>query len=285
MTTHATTAQVCAPMRRGLGSGLRVGWSHRELLRRLVRREVEARYRGSLLGVAWAVIVPLLMLIVYTFVFTKVFQSRWDFPLAHQAEFALVLFSGLITFGIFSEAIARAPSLMLENVSYIKKVVFPLDVLPWVLVGAAVVNAGISLALLLVAYIALIGPPPISALFIPLVWAPLVLFTLGLTYFLAALGVFIRDLRQVMGVFIAMLMFLSPIFYPLSALPPTFQQLVLLSPMTALLETVRTLLFAPELMTEMAWFRVGIAGLCSVIVYVAGYLVFQRLRRGFADVV
>ena len=282
----ATIAETPAHARRPkVGSGLLVGWAHRRLIGRLVRREVESRYRGSLLGVGWAVLVPVLMLLVYTFVFTTVFQARWDLPLAHKGEFALLLFSGLMTFSIFADAIHRAPGLMLENASYIKKVVFPLEVLPWVLVGGSVINALISFGVLLLAYLAIIGIPPLSAVLVPVVWLPLVLATLGLTYLFSAIGVFVRDLRQVIGVAVSMLMFLSPIFYPLSALPPAFQKLVLLSPVTALLEMVRALLFSPALIGVTEWERVALASLLSFVLYLAGFSLFQRLRRGFSDVV
>lgn len=189
------------------------------LIFQLTRREIAGRYRGSVLGVAWSFVTPMLMLAVYTFVFSVVFQTRWDATLDNRFEFALVLFAGLIVFYLFSECVGRAPTLLLENPSYIKRIVFPLEALPWILVLSALFNAVISIGILITAYTLAVGLPPLTVLWLPVVLVPFLLFTLGLVWFLAATGLFIRDVRQFVGIVLPVLMFASPLFYPVSALP------------------------------------------------------------------
>lgn len=275
------------PSGAGFGAGpfasFRTLWHHRRLIARLAKRELVARYRGSLLGILWAVINPLLMLAVYTFVFTTVFQARWGAgDQGGSPQFALLLFSGLVLFGILSECINRAPGLLLENVSYIKKVVFPLEILPAVVLAVALANAGIGLVILVVFHLAVLGLPPATALLLPLVMLPLCLTTLGLSWFLASVGVFLRDIRQLVGVAVTVLMFLSPIFYPLSAVPEAFRGFILLNPLTVILEQSKDLLFWGRIPPIAEW---GIAMLGSWAIAWLGYAWFMKTRRGFADVV
>src|SRR5690554_4282924 len=194
-------------------------WRNRRLINAMVRREVIGRYRGSFMGILWSFFNPLLMLAVYTFVFSFVFKARWDTGSDSKIEFALILFSGLIVFNIFSECVNRAPSLMLANVNFVKKVIFPLEVLPWVVLGTTLFHALISLAVWLIAYVAFFGVPAPSVFVLPIVLLPLMLFTLGLSWGLASLGVYLRDIAQFIGILTTVMMFLSPIFYPATALP------------------------------------------------------------------
>ncbi|WP_431857381.1 ABC transporter permease [Azospirillum sp.] len=260
----------------------RTAWRHRSLILRLARREIDARYRGSVLGIVWAVINPLLMLAVYTFVFTVVFQARWGAAGTGSVEFALLLFSGLVLFTVFSDGVNRAPGLLLENVSYIKKVVFPLEILPLVTLVVALFNAAIGFAILLVFYAAALGLPPLTVLLLPLVLLPLCLMTLGISWFLASAGVFLRDIRQVVGVAVTVLMFLSPIFYPLTAVPERFRGLIHLNPLTPILEQSKDLLFWGRVPAPLEW---GVATLAAWGVAWLGYAWFMKTRRGFADVV
>lgn len=257
-------------------------WEHRRLVQRLARRDLEARYRGSLLGLFWAVLTPLLMMAVYTFVFSVVFQARWGASTGGKAEFALLLLSGLILFTIFSDCLARAPGLMLENVSYIKKVVFPLEILPLVVLGVALVNAAIGFVILELFALLLFGIPPLTTLLFPLILLPLCLVTLGVTWFLASLGVFLRDIRQMIGVLVTMLMFLSPIFYPVSAIPEDYRPVILLNPLTLLLEYTRDALFWGKAPDPLVWlaYTVGAYAIAWL-----GFAWFQRTRKAFADVV
>jgi lipopolysaccharide transport system permease protein len=257
-------------------------WSSRALILRLARREVEARYRGSILGVAWSVLTPLALLSVYTYVFSVIFQARWETPTNGRGQFAVLLFSGLVIFSIFSECVNRAPGLMLENVSYIKKVVFPLETMAWVALLGSLFNAGVSFLVLMVFYLFSFGVPPVTALLLPIVLAPLVLVVLGITWFLASLGVFLRDVRQLVGIVTTVMLFGSPILYPVSAIPESMRAYVYANPLTLVLENSKQVLFwgtIPDvghlaLSTVVAW---GVAWL--------GYAWFMKTRKGFADVV
>ncbi|MDR3564472.1 MAG: ABC transporter permease [Negativicutes bacterium] len=268
---------------RGPLEPLYVLWRYRALVLRLSRRDLESRYRGSILGLAWTVIHPLLMLAVYTFIFSVVFQARWGTAsTGGTAKFALYLFSGMVLFSIFSDCVIRAPGLMLENVSYIKKVVFPLEIMPMVVLLVALFNAVVGFGILFVFYLVVLGLPPWTALLIPLVLLPLCLFTLGLVWFLASAGVFLRDLRQMVSVFITIAMFLSPIFYPLSAIPERFRGVILLNPLALLLERSKDVLFLGIGLSPLEWaLYCGIAWIWAWL----GYIWFIKTRRGFADVV
>lgn len=223
-----------------------------------------------------------MLLAVYTFVFSVVFQARWETGVDNRGHFALVLFSGLILFSVFSECINRAPSLMLANVSYIKKVVFPLEILPFVSLIAALYNAAISFAVLAVGYAFVIGPPPITALLLPVLLVPLVLLTLGLSLFLASIGVFIRDLQHVVGVFTMMLMFLTPIFFPLAAIPESFRSIIRWSPLAVIVEDIRAALFFGVVPNPVVWASLFVGAYLTAWL---GYAWFVKTKKGFADVV
>jgi lipopolysaccharide transport system permease protein len=262
-----------------LFSSLTDNW---DLVLQLSRREVMARYRGSVVGVAWSFVTPMLMLAIYSFVFTIVFQARWDTALDNRFEFALVLFAGLIVFYVFSACIARAPTLLLENPSYIKRVVFPLECLPWIIMLSALFNAGISLTILVAAFIIAVGPPPLTLFWLPAVLLPFALFTLGLVWFLSATGLFIRDARQFVGIILPMLMFASPLFYPLSALPEEVRGYMQLNPLAVAMEQVRdVVLFGNQ--HDLAWLLLSL--LLSFSVAWGGLAWFLMTKRGFADVV
>ncbi len=257
-------------------------WVNRKLVEQLVRRDFEARFRGSVLGLLWSLITPLSLLLVYTFVFSQVFKARWSADITSPAAFALVLFSGLIAFNIFSENFNAAPKMVLQNVSYIKKVVFPLEILPWVSLLSALVSAMISSYLLLLFYLLIVGIPPLTAFYVPIIVAPLCLCTLGTVWFISSLGVFLRDLQHGTGIVTTILMFLSPIFYPLSAVPEKVQKVIFLNPLTAIIEMIRGALFfntAPGIIMLVGSF------LFSWFVAAVGYWWFMRIKKGFADVV
>jgi len=252
------------------------------LITQLARREIATRYRGSVLGLAWSFVTPMLMLAIYTFVFSVVFQTRWATPMNSRFEFALVLFAGLIVFTLFSECIARAPSLMAENPSYIKRIVFPLEALPWVSMTAALFNAAISFGILLVAYVLIAGLPPLTVLWLPVVLLPLVLMTLGLIWFLSSTGLYIRDIRQFVGIVLPVLMFASPLFYPVSALPEWVRGYMQLNPLAVAMEQVRdVLLFANPPQARV----LILSYVLSLLVAWAGVVWFLVTKRGFADVV
>jgi len=256
-------------------------WRNRSLIRALIQREVIGRYRGSFLGLLWSFFNPIFMLVVYTFVFSVIFKARWSTGSESKTEFALVLFAGLLVFNLFSECIGRAPGLILANVNYVKKVVFPLEILPWVALGSALFHSIVSIVVWLVAYTILFGVPHYTVLYLPIVFIPLILLIMGLSWALSALGVYLRDVSQFIGIILTTLMFLSPIFYPISALPEKYHPFLLLNPLTTALSQVRDVLFwgnPPDFQVYAIYLIVT-----SCVAWL-GFVWFQRTRKGFADV-
>lgn len=256
-------------------------WRNRQLIRTLVDREVVGRYRGSFMGILWSFFNPIFMLLVYTFVFSIVFKARWNVANDSKTEFALVLFSGLVVFNLFSECISRAPTLILANANYVKKVVFPLEILPWVTLGSALFHTLISLLVWFLAYAVLFGLPHLTAFWLPFILLPLVLFTMGVSWALASLGVFLRDVSQFIGVVITVFMFMSPIFYPATALPEEYRPLLFLNPLTPAIEMARDVLYWGK---QPDWPMLGIYTLASALIAWLGFAWFQKTRKGFADV-
>lgn len=256
-------------------------WRNQDLIKTLIKREVIGRYRGSVLGILWSFFNPVFMLTVYTFVFSVVFKARWNDGGDSKTEFAVILFAGLMVFNLFAECINRAPGLIVSNVNYVKKVVFPLEILPMVSFGAAAFHTAISFGVWLLFFLLFFGLPPITAFLLPIVILPLALLTLGLSWFLASLGVYLRDVGQFIGIATTTLMFLSPIFYPASALPEQYQPILLLNPLTAVIEQVRDILIwgmIPD------WLFFGNSLVSSAVVSWLGFAWFQKTRKGFADV-
>lgn len=257
-------------------------WQHRNLIKQMTRREIVGRYRGSIMGLAWSFFNPILMLAVYTFVFSVVFKARWGTGGEEsQTGFAIVLFVGMIVFGLFAEMVNRAPGLILSNVNYVKKVIFPLEILPVIGMGAALFHALISLGVLLVAILLINGSMAWTAIFFPLVILPLLIATLGIAWFLASLGVFVRDVGQTVGIFTTVLMFVSPVFFPISSLPEKYQIWLMLNPLTFVIEQSRAVMIFGKLPD---WAELGIYTVASLVVAWAGYWWFQKTRKGFADV-
>lgn len=259
------------------------GARHRFLLRQMIRRLVAGRYRGSFLGLAWSFLHPLLMLAVYTFVFGVIFHASWgtDSVSSSKGGFSLTLFAGLILFNIFAEVVNRSPGLVLENPNYVKKVVFPLEILPMAVVGEALFHAAVSSLILVVAITVFLQPLTWSALFFPLAIIPLVVLTVGMSWLLAALGVFIRDIGQSIGVITTVLFFMTPVFYPLTAVPERVRWIVKLNPLSTILDTGRRALLWNQA-PDWPWFCIATA--LSLAVMCIGYAVFANLKRTFADV-
>ncbi len=260
---------------------LRSLWQHRQLITQMTKREVVGRYRGSIMGIAWSLFNPILMLVVYTFVFSVVFKARWGGGDESQTSFAIVLFVGMIVYGLFSEIANRAPSLILSNVNYVKKVVFPLEILPIVSLASALFHSVISIGVLLVAILFINGGLVWTVLLFPLVIIPLLFATLGVAWFLASLGVYVRDVGQTIGVFTTVLMFLSPVFYPISTLPEKFQGWMMLNPLTFVIEQSRAVMIFGK---QPDWIGLVIYACTSLVVMWTGYWWFQKTRKGFADV-
>lgn len=256
-------------------------WKNRELIKALIKQDVLGKYRGSIAGILWAFFNPMLMLAIYTFVFSVVFKARWSGGSSSQVEFALILFIGLIAFNFFAECINRAPTLILGNVNYVKKVMFPLEILPLVALGSSFIHFTISLIIWLVAYILFIGSPHITIFYYPLVVLSMLMLTLGIMWFLAALGPFLRDITQFMGMLTTMLMFLSPIFYPITALPEKFRIYLKLNPITSIIEYSRDFLYWGYVPTLKG---IVLLIIVSTLCLLFGFAWFQKTRKGFADV-
>lgn len=249
----------------------------------LTAREIVARYRGSALGLLWSLLIPLFMLGIYTFVFGFVFRSRWSASPQDGGvgDYAIILFAGLIVFQLFGDVINRAPGLILANSNYVKKIVFPLDVLVPVALGSALFNLLVSLVVLLAAMLALQHPVPLTALWLPVILVPYCLVILGLSWFLAALGVYLRDIGQVLGTIVTALMFMSPVFFPISSLPEWAQRLVMLNPVAVPVTLARdALVFG----VGPGWLPLVTYLVAAILICVLGYLFFQKTRKGFADV-
>lgn len=267
----------------GLHSALASLWTNGRLLRDLTWREISGRYRGSMLGIGWSILQPLLMLAVYTFVFSVVFGAKWSAvgSPGNKFDFALFVFVGVLLHGILAEAITRAPGLVVANANYVKKVIFPIDILPATLVGAAGFHALVATGILLASVVLLGGGLHWTVLWLPLLVLPLLAMALGLAWLLAALGVFLRDIGQVTGVLASILMFLAPVFYPVSALPDALEAWIYLNPLTYVIEQARAVIFA-----GVAPGPLGLVLFYAVSLAVAqfGYWTFQKSRHGFSDV-
>jgi homopolymeric O-antigen transport system permease protein len=256
-------------------------WRHRELVWQLTRREIVGRYRGTVLGLLWTLVHPLFMVGIYTFVFREVFRARWEHEVGGPGEFALVLFAGLIVFSLLTECINRAPWLIVGNPSFVKKVVFPLEVLPWPVLGSALFHATVSFALLFALWAVSQGSLPWTAIALPLPLIPLALLTLGLSWFLAACGAYLRDTAQTVGLLTVALLFMSPVFYPTSALPERYRAYLWLNPLTFVIEEVRGILFLGQAPSWRGLAAQTVLGFAAAWI---GWWCFEKARPGFADV-
>lgn len=263
-------------------SFVRSAIGNRQLIYSLVKREVAARYRGSIFGVAWALVTPLLLLGVYTLAFSYVFKAKWPIQESqNHVDFSLILFTGLIFHGVLAEVLSRSPSAVLTNANYVKKVVFPLEILPLVVVGSAVFQAAMSLIILIIGILFFNGSLPVTALLAPVVIVPYIVLVSGLAWFLAGLGVYIRDVQQIMGAVITVTLFVSPVFYSITLLPDWVKLIALANPITIIIEEFRKLfLFG----ASPNWIALGLYSVVALLVALSGYSFFQKVRKGFADV-
>ncbi|MDX2198875.1 MAG: ABC transporter permease [Phycisphaerae bacterium] len=258
-------------------------WRARDLIWQLTARELSQRYRGTSLGLFWSLLSPLITLAIYTFVFGSILKLKYD--ISHtgtQSEYALALFGGLIVYSVFQSVVGASPTLVLQNPSYVKRVVFPLEALPVVHLLAALAQFAISLAVLLVGCLLVFGKLSAGLFWTPLVLLPLAMLTLGVSWFLASVCVYARDLTQLVGVALSLLMLLTPIFYPLSNVPKEFQAAYLFcNPLAILVENSRRVLLyglAPD------WLPMLLVTVVSWIVMQLGFAWFMKTKRGFADV-
>lgn len=253
------------------------------LIKQFVKREFHARYRQSVLGVVWAFLTPLLMLGVYTLVFRFVFKLRWS-GIENESDltFALRMYAGLAVFNFFAECVNRAPRLILDQPHLVKKVIFPLEILPWVNALAALVHLGVALLLLLLFNAWDTGMVPLSVLALPLVWLALLPLCVGLGWLLAAIGTYVRDVSQVLGLLVSLMMFLSPIFFPLEALPAAVKPWMFLNPLAVTISQTRQVLLDGQ-WPDWTALAFHFSACCALAMLGAAF--FRAARKGFADVV
>ncbi|WP_241607934.1 ABC transporter permease [Rosenbergiella australiborealis] len=264
-------------------NNLRILIDKKDLIWQMTIRDIMGRYKGSFLGLTWSLFNPILMLTVYTFVFSVIFKSRWGGEQnAGHADFAIILFTGLIIFNIFSESINKSTTLITSNVNFVKKVVFPIEILPVVSLLSSLFHAAISLIVLLITILVFKHEIHATILFLPVILIPLVLSITGLSWILSSLGVYIRDIPQTVSIAVTILMFLSPVFYPISALPVSFQKIVLLNPIAFLIEETRKIVCFGIIPN---WKMLTIDSIISLLIFLIGFSFFQKTKKGFADVI
>lgn len=257
-------------------------WKGRELLSQLVRRNIEIRYKGTMMGFIWMLVTPLVMLAVYTFVFGVVFKARWGAGLGDsKAAFALIMFCGMAVFNIFSESVNGSVGIVAGNPNYVKKVVFPLQLLPVSSVLSACFFGLIWIGILLLGIVIFFHKICLAAVCLPLIFIPLILFSCGLAWFVASLGVFIRDLAHLIGIVLQVLYFMTPIFYSLEMVPESVRGVLLLNPLTPIVQSARQVLIYNQWPD---WQGLGIVTLLSMVMFQLGYAWFMKTKRGFADV-
>lgn len=260
--------------------------NYRYLFKQLVLREVGARYRGSMGGMIWVFFQPLLMLVIYTYVFSIVFNARWDGLHGTTTQqdpyfFGLALFTSLIVFNLFSECIVRAPLAIVGNPAYVKKVSFPLGLLTIVYAATALFQAAASFMILAGFYGLLTSQWPLFLVFLPIILVPLVILICGISWILNSLGVYIKDTAQIVPTLVTLLMFLTPVFYPLSKVPDKLQPYIMLNPLTFYIESTRNLVLKNELPTLENWL-IYFAASCIIAYF--GFWWFKKTKNGFADV-
>jgi lipopolysaccharide transport system permease protein len=255
---------------------------NRELLWELVKRDFIGRYKGSMLGVVWSLFNPLLMLAIYTIVFSVVFKAKWGIGEESKVAFAIVLFSGMIVHSFFAECLNRAPSLIISHPNYVKKVVFPLEILPWMTLFSALLHFLVSFGVLL--FFCLLAGVSVQSgtLLIPIVLTPLILMLLGLSWIFSSLGVYLRDLSQIIGIFTTVALYLAPIFFPIDALPEGYRAFLVWNPITLPVIQLRDLMLWGK---PLQWDQWAISLVIGLSICQIGFWWFQKSRRGFADVI
>jgi len=254
---------------------------HRFVISQLAKRAILGRYRGTVLGLLWSLVTPLLLLAVYTFVFGTILQVRWVSQSGGNAEFAAILFSGMLVHGILAECLTQASTLIVSNPQYVKKVVFPLEALPWVTVISAFFQGAISTGILLIYLFFVQGSIPWTAVLFPIPLFVLAFVCIAVGWLISATAVYLKDITQMMGLLSTVLFFMAPILYPKTALPVEFQSLLYLNPLTFIIEQFRAVVLWGETPN---WIGLSLYGIASVAIAWMSLAWFQKTRKGFADV-
>ena len=256
-------------------------FNHHELIWRMIKQEIISRYRGSVFGLFWSFVNPLVMLLVYLFVFNIVLKTRFNENSETKAEYALLVFAGFTVFIFFSEIINRSPSLILSNVNFVKKLVFPLEILTYIVTGTALFQILVNIIILLIANLLIYKSLPWTLVFFPVILLVLIPFCLGFSWMLASLGTFIRDVGPVAVVSTQILMFMTPIFYPVDAIPEGFRYYIKLNPLTLIVSEMRSIAIYGNLPN---WYSLLIYGICGWLIAWIGFFWFQKTRNGFSNV-
>ena len=251
------------------------------LFKQLVRKDIQNKYQGSVLGILWSFLVPMIMLTIYTFVFSEIFKAKWNIETQNKFEFALVLFCGLSAYNMIAEVMNRSTTLIEMNHNYVKKVVFPLELLPVIITCSALFNSVISYMILIIANFILVGVLSSTLYQLIFVMMPLIMICIGVSYFLSALSVYLKDMTNVVGVLVMVLMYISPVFFPLTSVPEKFRIICMLNPMTYIIENSRNVVLYSE---NANIYYLGISFFSAFIILTLGRIVFMRAKNGFADV-
>lgn len=254
---------------------------HLNLFWQLTKREVIGRYKGSYLGIFWSLLTPLIMLAIYGFVFSIVFQAKWGAEIDAKGEFAVIIFSGLIIHNIFSECLNKAPILVTGNPNFVTKILFPIEIFVPVTIASSLFHFMVSFLVLLLGKMLIFGTISLHALLFPLVIIPYIAIIAGISWFIASLGVFFRDISQIMNIATAMLLFLSPVFYPIDAVSEKLRFLLYLNPLTFIIEQFRLLVIWGKMPDFMG---LGIYMLVGIILSYLGFYFFKKTKKAFADI-
>lgn len=255
--------------------------NNKYLLWQLTKKDIEQRYKGSVLGMLWTILVPILMLVIYTFVFSEVFQAKWNVDTSNKYEFALTLFCGLSAFNMISEVMNRSANLIAGNVNYVKKVIFPLELLPVAITLSALFNCVISFLILILGKAVVHHNISATLYQSALVFVPLILISVGTSYILSSVSVYLKDIGNVVNVLVTVFMYMSPVFFPLTSVPKMYRGICKANPMTYVIENFRnTMLYGKNL----SWNFLLISIVTALIIFAVGYIVFMRAKEGFADV-
>ena len=256
---------------------------NRDLAYHMTKREILLKYKGSKLGIMWSIINPIIMMSVYTLIFSQIFQTRWaGASQINTTDFAINLYTGLIVFNIYADTITRAPSLITSNPNFVKKIIFPLEVLSVATVGSAVATGITSILVLLGVILITTKQLAVTIILLPILWAPLILNCLSLAWILSTLGVFIKDLTQVTNSIVSVTMFLSPIFYPSEALPDKLRWLSQLNPLAYYIEKSRNIIIEGKNINPV---QIAVFFVTSLIIAEITFRFTKKLERGIGDYV
>lgn len=262
-----------------ISSNMRVLLKNTDLIYRLTKRDIESRYRGTSLGLAWALLNPIIMLSIYSFIFGFVFKAKWG--VSNAENYSLIMFVGLLTHAFMAECISKATGVYVYNVSYVKKVLFPLESLCWVTVLGALFQFLMGCIIFAVFCIILEQQVSYLALLVPIIMLPLVFLAYSISLFLSSLGVYIRDMGQIVSVIISLLMFMSPIFYPVTAIPENYRMLIYINPLAFIMESLRDVVLYNRIFNLDGY---AIYWGVSFAVYLLATFWFRKVKKGFADV-